>query len=150
MITIIIASASVITITGSFAYLQIDKWEALDIVYTLGYIEILITILGYIPQAHLNHKRGSTVGWSIRSVLLDTTGGIFSIAQLFLDSALAGDLWGGTFGNPLKLGLGLVTLGFDGIFLCQHYIWFRGNTPLKLIPESYVEGGPGQTHYDTI
>lgn len=146
MITVIIGSASVTFITCSLVYLRIGKWEALDIVYTLGYIKLLITILKYIPQAHLNYKRGSTAGWSIYNILLDTTGGILSLAQLFLDSALAGDLWGGTFGNPLKLGLGLVTLGFDGIFLCQHYIWFRGKTPLGVIPESE----PSLTNYGTV
>ncbi|RPB27552.1 hypothetical protein L211DRAFT_855827 [Terfezia boudieri ATCC MYA-4762] len=135
MITLIIGSAAVTTIVSSLVYLQIGKLEALDIVYTLGYIKLFITILKYIPQVHLNYRRESTVGWSVYNILLDTTGGTLSLAQLFLDSALAGDLWGGTFGNPLKLGLGLVSLGFDGIFLCQHYIWFRGKAPLELIPE---------------
>jgi len=150
MIALIIGSAAVTTIVGSLVYLQVDKWEALDIVYTMGYIKLLITILKYIPQVYLNYKRESTVGWSIYNILLDTTGGTLSLAQLFLDSALAGDLWVGTFGNPLKLGLGLVTLGFDGIFLCQHYVWFRGKAPLELIPESDVKSEPNQTNYGTV
>jgi len=150
MITLITGSATVTTIVGSLAYLQVDNWEALDIAYTLGYIKLLITFLKYIPQAHLNYKRESTIGWSIHNILLDATGGTLSLAQLFLDSALAGDLWGGTFGNPLKLGLALVTLGFDGIFLCQHYIWFRGKAPLEVIPESDIESEPNQVDYGTI
>lgn len=28
-------------------------------------------------------------------------------------------------GNPIKFGLGLVSLGFDIIFILQHYVWFH-------------------------
>ena len=35
-------------------------------------------------QAYMNFKRKSTVGWSIGNVLLDFTGGSFSIIQMFL------------------------------------------------------------------
>lgn len=28
-------------------------------------------------------------------------------------------------GNPIKFGLGLVSIGFDIIFILQHYIWFH-------------------------
>ncbi|KAF8471872.1 PQ loop repeat-domain-containing protein [Kalaharituber pfeilii] len=125
MTGVIIGSTVAVTSTGALAYFKVDGWEALDVVYTLSYIKLLITVLKYIPQAYLNYQRKSTVGWSIHNILLDTTGGVLSLAQLFLDSALAGDLWGGTSGNPLKLGLGLITLGFDGIFMAQHYVWFR-------------------------
>ena len=35
-------------------------------------------------QAYMNFKRKSTVGWSIGNVLMDFTGGSFSIIQMFL------------------------------------------------------------------
>ena len=35
-------------------------------------------------QAVMNYRRRSTVGWSIGNVLLDFTGGMFSILQMFL------------------------------------------------------------------
>jgi hypothetical protein len=28
-------------------------------------------------------------------------------------------------GNPIKFGLGLVSIGFDIIFILQHYVWFH-------------------------
>lgn len=30
-----------------------------------------------------------------------------------------------TAGNPIKFGLGLVSIGFDVVFILQHYVWFR-------------------------
>lgn len=38
------------------------------------------------PQVYLNWARKSTVGWSIVNILLDLTGGIFSIAQEIVDT----------------------------------------------------------------
>lgn len=145
----IIGSAMVLSFVTTSVYFGIGSWEALDIVYTLGYIKLLITVLKYVPQVLLNNRRKSTVGWSIHNILLDTTGGVLSLAQLFLDSALAGDLVAGTFGNPLKLGLALVTLGFDAIFLTQHYMLYRGRPPLEHLRETDTEGG-GQGHYGTL
>lgn len=28
-------------------------------------------------------------------------------------------------GNPIKFGLGLVSIGFDIVFMLQHYVWFH-------------------------
>lgn len=135
MYGIITGIATVITVVTLLVYLSVHGLEAIDLVYTLGYIKVLITCIKFIPQVYLNYSRGSTAGWNVHNITLDFTGGILSISQLFLDSALAGDMWDGTFGNPLKLGLGTVSLFFDCIFLCQHYVWFGGRAPLELIPE---------------
>jgi len=147
---VIVGSGATVTAVSLLVYFGVGTWEALDIAYTLGYIKLLITILKYIPQAYLHYRRKSTVGWSIHNIILDTTGGSLSLAQLFLDSALAGDLWGGTFGNPLKLGLGFVTLGFDSIFLAQHYVWYREKTPRTLIPTSVTVSEPNRRNYGTV
>jgi len=143
---VMIGSVSAIGVVTLLAYLSVGGWEALDVVYTIGYVKLLISFIKYIPQAYLNYKRESTVGWSIHNILLDSTGGLLSIAQLFLDSAISGDIWGGTFGNPLKLGLGLVSLGFDALFLCQHFVWYRGKAPKDLISEG--DGGSRQNRGD--
>lgn len=37
-------------------------------------------------QAYMNFRRKSTEGWSIGNVLLDFTGGSFSLLQMFLQS----------------------------------------------------------------
>ena len=78
----------------------------------------------YMPQVWTNYKRKSTVGWSIGQILLDIVGGVLSIAQLVIDSSLQGD-WSGILGNPVKFGLGNVSIFFDIIFVVQHYILYR-------------------------
>lgn len=90
-------------------------------------MKVLVTVFKYVPQAWLNYKRQSTVGWSIVTILLDLNGGILSLLQLVLDSSLQDD-WSGITGNPVKLLLGNVTIIFDFIFIVQHYILYR-NSP---------------------
>ena len=80
----------------------------------------------YIPQAWANYQRKSTAGWSIDQILLDLIGGILSIAQLVIDSSLQSD-WSGLTGNPVKLGLGNVSILFDILFMVQHYVLYKGN-----------------------
>ncbi len=76
------------------------------------------------PQVLVNYQRKSTVGWSIDQILLDFAGGILSIAQLVLDSSLQQD-WSGIMGNPIKLGLGNVSIAFDLVFFLQHFVLYR-------------------------
>ena len=40
----------------------------------------------YFPQAYLNYKRKSTIGWSVSNALTDMSGGLFSLAQQSLDA----------------------------------------------------------------
>jgi cystinosin len=94
-------------------------------VYALGYAKLFITTVKYMPQVWTNYKRKSTVGWSIGQILLDLVGGVLSIAQLVIDSSLQND-WSGITGNPVKLGLGNVSILFDLVFMCQHYVLYRG------------------------
>jgi len=77
----------------------------------------------YIPQAQTNYQRQSTVGWSIHQILLDLSGGILSLLQLILDSSLQND-WSGITGNPVKFGLGVVSMAFDLLFMTQHYLLY--------------------------
>ena len=79
----------------------------------------------YVPQAWSNYQRKSTIGWSIYQVLMDLLGGVLSIAQLLIDSSLQGD-WSGVTGNPVKFGLGQISIIFDLLFMVQHYILYRG------------------------
>ena len=80
----------------------------------------------YIPQAWVNYQRKSTAGWSIYQILLDLIGGVLSIAQLVIDSSLQSD-WSGLTGNPVKLGLGNVSILFDILFMVQHYVLYKGD-----------------------
>jgi cystinosin len=88
----------------------------------VGYVKLICTLVKYCPQAFLNYKLKSTVGWSIMQILLDFTGGILSLLQLLLDSSLQDD-WSGFFGNPVKLGLSNISLCFDVLFITQHYVY---------------------------
>ena len=80
------------------------------------------------PQVYLNYSRKSTVGWSIANVLLDFTGGMLSVLQIFIDGANTGN-WnvfggGGAF-NIAKFCLGFISITFDIIFMVQHYLLYR-------------------------
>lgn len=57
-------------------------------------------------------------------MLLDFAGAIFSMGQLIIDSSLQNS-WEGVTGNPVKFGLGNISILFDIIFICQHYILYR-------------------------
>ena len=92
--------------------------------YTFSYVKLVVTVVKYMPQVRANYVRKSTVGWSIGQILLDFVGGILSIFQLLIDSGLQQD-WSGVTGNPVKLGLGNVSIFFDLIFMFQHYVIYR-------------------------
>ncbi|PBP27965.1 lysosomal cystine transporter [Diplocarpon rosae] len=96
-------------------------WVAIDVVYAISYVKLIITLVKYMPQVLTNYKNKSTHGWSIAQILLDFVGGILSILQLGIDSYLQGD-WAGITGNPVKLALGNISMFFDIIFMIQHYI----------------------------
>ncbi|KAK2765397.1 hypothetical protein FQN54_008243 [Arachnomyces sp. PD_36] len=108
-----------------------STWAWLDLIYTFSYVKLVVTIVKYIPQAWVNYKRKSTVGWEINPMLLDLAGGILSIMQLVIDSSFQGD-WSGITGNPVKFGLGNITIIFDLILIVQHYILYRIPTHDKM------------------
>jgi cystinosin len=95
-----------------------SRWDA---VAFLGYFKISISLIKYVPQVYWNWVRKSTSGWSIVNIVLDFTGGLFSFLQLIL-TRIDGDP------NPLnlvKVALGLISMGFDVVFILQHYVWYR-------------------------
>jgi cystinosin len=95
----------------------------LTFLYLLSFIKMGVTLYKYTPQLYLNHKRKSTEGWSIDVVLLDFTGGLLSTAQMFLDAAASGN-WGFVLGNPVKFGLGIISIVYDVAFMLQHYVLY--------------------------
>ncbi|XP_061095842.1 cystinosin [Conger conger] len=114
LVTLFVAVASKIT------------W--LDYIYYFSYIKLGVTLVKYIPQAYMNYKRQSTEGWSIGNVLLDFTGGSFSLIQMFLQS-YNNDEWKLIFGDPTKFGLGVFSILFDVLFMVQHYCLYRRPGP---------------------
>lgn len=117
LITLIITAAS----SGS-----VITW--LEFIYYFSYIKLGVTLIKYIPQVYMNYRRKSTEGWSIGNVLLDSTGGSFSLLQMFLISYNNND-WASIFGDPTKFGLGVFSIAFDIIFIIQHYVLYRDQAP---------------------
>ncbi|KAK9896366.1 PQ-loop-domain-containing protein [Cystobasidium minutum MCA 4210] len=130
--SIIVAVSTVATGFGSLAWL--------DLLYYLSYLKSAISFLKYVPQAWMNYKRKSTVGWSIHNIILDFTGGSCSLAQLFLDAHLNDD-WGSIRGNPAKLILAVLAVSFDILFLVQHYILYRHSNAADSSGKSGARGG---------
>lgn len=126
---------------------QQTGWCWLDAVYAVGYVKLWITLIKYTPQLVANFRNKSTAGWSIWQILLDFAGGTLSIAQLVLDSALQGD-WSGVTGNPVKLALGNVSMGYDLVFFAQHYVLYRGAEGKGREGEALLEGGEGHGRVD--
>ncbi|KAI1759142.1 PQ loop repeat-domain-containing protein [Hypoxylon sp. FL1150] len=123
-------------------------WAWLDVVYTVSYIKLLITVVKYVPQLVYNFRNHSTRGWSIWQILLDVLGGLLSIAQLVLDSWLQGD-WSGVTGNPAKFALGNVSMLYDVVFMTQHYVLYRDNRTAKDGEgDSLLENGEGRRRLD--
>ncbi|XP_028405420.1 cystinosin-like isoform X2 [Dendronephthya gigantea] len=100
-----------------------DKITWLDYLYYFSYVKIGVTLIKYIPQAYMNFRRKSTVGWSIGNVLLDFTGGSLSILQMIILS-YNNDSWDAIFGDLTKFGLGLISVLFDILFIIQHYLLY--------------------------
>ena len=98
-------------------------WAWIDVIYAISYVKLLLTVFKYVPQVIANFRRRSTIGWSITQQLLDFSGGILSLLQLIVDSALQND-WSGLTGNPIKFGLANISVLFDIVFILQHFVLF--------------------------
>ncbi|EPY90164.1 cystinosin precursor [Camelus ferus] len=96
----------------------------LQFLFCFSYIKLAVTLVKYFPQAYMNFRYKSTEGWSIGNVLLDFTGGSFSLLQMFLQS-YNNDQWTLIFGDPTKFGLGIFSIFFDIVFFIQHYCLYR-------------------------
>ncbi|KAF9114337.1 hypothetical protein BGX27_011157 [Mortierella sp. AM989] len=118
-----------------------SQW--IDLLYYLSYIKLGISFIKYCPQVYLNYSAQSTVGWSIHNILLDFTGGMLSISQLVLDAYISGD-WSGVSGDPVKFGLGFLSIIFDLVFMTQHYILYRNRedfyAPLSMAESNNDDG----------
>ncbi len=101
-------------------------FNSLDVLYGLSMLKLGVSLIKYLPQIYLNYTRQCTVGWNIWNVLLDFTGGSLSVAQELIDCASRGD-WNGIAGNPVKFGLGSLSMVYDVVFMLQHFVWYRAN-----------------------
>merc|ERR1712066_244494 len=96
----------------------------LGYLYLLSYVKVVISVVKYCPQVWMNFQRKSTDGWNIHNVLLDFSGGFFSVFQLLLDASMQND-WSAVTGDLARLLLGNLSMFFDIIFMSQHYCLYR-------------------------
>lgn len=106
-------------------------FQWIDLITALSTIKVWVSFAKYLPQAYLNWKRKSTVGWSIENIILDFTGGVLSLAQMLLDAGLDND-WENMSSNPGKLGIAILSIAFDVVFLIQHYLLYPQGLPSLL------------------
>lgn len=76
-IFLLVTLLSILTATTLSA--TTSRLSFLDLLYFLSWIKLYISFAKYLPQAFLNYKRKSTVGWAIENILLDLTGGTLSL-----------------------------------------------------------------------
>nr|XP_045611353.1 cystinosin-like [Procambarus clarkii] len=117
---LVTAALGAVATTCVLAGLGVVWW--LDVFYLMSYLKLGLTPLKYTPQAYVNYKRKSTIGFSIASVLMDLAGGVLSLAQMFILAANIDD-WVSIFTDFSKFGLGVISIIFDLIFLSQHYYY---------------------------
>nr|QAV56627.1 Cystinosin-like protein [Haliotis discus discus] len=131
--TVLLAGAWLFAFIALFVAVG-EKITWLEYLYYFSYIKLGVTLIKYIPQAWMNYRRKSTLGWSIGNVLLDFTGGSLSLLQMFL-IAYNNDDWSSIFGDPTKFGLGFFSILFDILFMIQHYCLYRGQNPYEIVNE---------------
>ncbi|CAF1276656.1 unnamed protein product [Adineta steineri] len=105
---------------------SVGRMDLLLLIYFYSYVKLIISCIKYVPQVVMNYRRKSTEGWSIGNIVLDFIGSILSLIQMFLLAINYND-WSSLFGSVTKLGLGVVSIGFDLIFIVQHYILYKHN-----------------------
>ncbi|CAI9111186.1 OLC1v1011342C1 [Oldenlandia corymbosa var. corymbosa] len=104
-----------------FVALPHHKW--LWLASCFNTVQVVMTIIKYIPQAVMNFKRKSTVGFSIGNILLDFLGGVTNYAQMTVQS-IDQKSWVNFYGNIGKTLLSLVSIFFDILFMLQHYVFY--------------------------
>ncbi|MCD7455058.1 hypothetical protein HAX54_026935 [Datura stramonium] len=86
-------------------------------------LQVVMTIIKYIPQAIMNFQRKSTIGFSIGNILLDLLGGVTNYGQMAVQS-IDQNSWVNFYGNIGKTLLSLVSIFFDILFILQHYVLY--------------------------
>ncbi|KAK2366334.1 cystinosin protein [Trifolium repens] len=104
-----------------FIALPTQSW--LWLISIFNTIQVCMTLIKYCPQAFMNFLRKSTDGFSIGTILLDFSGGVFNYSQMVVQSIDQGS-WVNFYGNIGKVMISLVTIFYDSILMCQHYVLY--------------------------
>ena len=133
-------------VAGNYNPIENNKFNS--IIY-LGWVKVFITLIKYMPQVYHNYKRKSTIGWNIHNIILDITGGSFSLGQNLVDSLNKNKtkpVDGGSGAlNLAKFALSFETIVFDLIFLIQHFCLYKdsnsdlGQPRISVIQKKIIE-----------
>jgi cystinosin len=104
-------------------FVAIPRHSWFWLVSVFNTIQVVMTIIKYIPQAILNFRRKSTIGFSIGNILLDFLGGVTNYAQMAVQS-IDQNSWVNFYGNIGKTMISLVSIFFDILFMVQHYLLY--------------------------
>ncbi|KAF3444520.1 hypothetical protein FNV43_RR14212 [Rhamnella rubrinervis] len=127
-----IAIVAVVWLTaGVCVFIALPAHSWLWLISIFNSIQVFMTVIKYIPQAIMNFTRKSTDGFSIGNILLDFTGGVTNYAQMAVQS-IDQDSWVNFYGNIGKTLLSLISIFFDLLFMCQHFLLYP--TKRTLIP----------------
>nr|XP_012634771.1 cystinosin isoform X2 [Microcebus murinus] len=110
----------------------VNPVDSNDVFFSLHAVVLTLIVIVQccLYEAYMNFYYKSTEGWSIGNVLLDFTGGSFSLLQMFLQS-YNNDQWTLIFGDPTKFGLGIFSIFFDIVFFIQHFCLYRKKPGLQ-------------------
>ncbi|CAJ1947543.1 unnamed protein product [Sphenostylis stenocarpa] len=107
-----------------FIALPSQSWLWLISIFNI--IQVIMTFIKYFPQTFLNFMRKSTHGFSIGTVLLTFSGGVFNYSQMAVQSIDQGS-WVNFYGNIGKVLISLVTVVYTCILMFQHYVLYPEN-----------------------
>ncbi|EFJ34881.1 hypothetical protein SELMODRAFT_405873 [Selaginella moellendorffii] len=124
-------------LTGLIVAFPSGRW--LWLVQVFNIIQMVMAVIKYIPQAWMNFRRKSTVGWSIATIPLDLSGGIANILQMAVQSIDQRSTMNFS-GNVGKLGISLECIAFDILFIFQHYfLYYKADKVDELDAAYYYE-----------
>lgn len=119
-----IAIVSVVWLAAAVCFfIALPNHSWLWLINIFNSIQVIMTLIKYIPQAIMNFRRKSTDGFSIGNILLDFLGGCTNYAQMVVQS-VDQNSWVNFYGNIGKTLLSLVSIFFDLLFMCQHYVLY--------------------------
>lgn len=119
-----IAIVSVIWLVAAICvFLALPHHSWLWLINIFNSIQVFMTLIKYVPQAIMNFRRKSTDGFSIGNILLDFLGGCTNYAQMTVQS-IDQNSWVNFYGNIGKTLISLVSIFFDLLFMCQHYVLY--------------------------
>ncbi|XP_060193916.1 cystinosin homolog [Lycium barbarum] len=104
-------------------FVAFPKHSWLWLVSCFNTLQVVMTVTKYIPQAVMNFRRKSTIGFSIGNILLDLFGGVTNYGQMAVQS-IDQNSWVNFYGNIGKTLLSLVSIFFDFLFIVQHYVLY--------------------------